>query len=401
MPRVSVVIPIYNAASTVARAIDSVLRQTLQDFEIIVVDDGSTDDVQQVLERYGDRVFYIYQEHRGCSAARNRGISEARGEYIAFLDADDWWLPAKLEKQVEALSLDATVGLVHAGYYLCGVDGRILRAIHPWPGNDPGSNVFDQLLFRQFIGSPTFVMVRTAICQELGGFDESMAGGEDWDLWLRLALRCKVAYINEPLACYQMQTGDIAQRMASRRTSEAWLHMIDKLFDQIEVQQCYGHLLVHARAVAFVRAALLDLSVGNVADARERLRHGISANPQLFMPPLKEIFDLIAETATKWGQQSIPISHSLAMVDQFYDILPAPQRTLLSAYKRKLKARLCAVQFYSAHARKDRRSMQLLGAYTIVQDVSWLSNRGFVSLWMRQFLGNRVFELLRTPFKRQ
>ena len=111
-PTVSVVIPAYNAEAFVGDAIDSVLAQTFHDFEIIVVDDGSADGTRRVVTAYGDRVRFYQQEQAGASRARNRGIEEAHGEFIAFLDADDLWLPTKLEKQVQAFRNDPSLGLV-------------------------------------------------------------------------------------------------------------------------------------------------------------------------------------------------------------------------------------------------------------------------------------------------
>ena len=111
-PSISIVIPTYNRAGTIERALDSVFAQTFQDFEVIVVDDGSRDATRERVALYGDRVRYIYQENQGCSAARNRGIAEARGAFVAFLDSDDEWLPLKLDVQVRYLETHPEVDFV-------------------------------------------------------------------------------------------------------------------------------------------------------------------------------------------------------------------------------------------------------------------------------------------------
>ena len=118
---VSVVIPNYNYARFLPEAIDSVLAQTYGQIEIIVVDDGSTDDSREILDGYGDRVTVIFQQNAGVSAARNNGVSRSRGEYLAFLDADDAWLPAKIERQIAAFRGDEEIGLVHVG--MVEIDG--------------------------------------------------------------------------------------------------------------------------------------------------------------------------------------------------------------------------------------------------------------------------------------
>ncbi len=111
MPKVSVIIPTYNRAHFLCEALDSALSQTFKDFEIIIVDDGSTDNTKQVLEKYGSRIYYIYQENKGRAEARNTGIRRAKGEHIAFLDDDDIWLPNKLEKQVFFLDARPDIGI--------------------------------------------------------------------------------------------------------------------------------------------------------------------------------------------------------------------------------------------------------------------------------------------------
>jgi glycosyltransferase involved in cell wall biosynthesis len=110
-PQVSVVIPAYNCAAYVGQAVDSVLRQTYTDWEIIVVDDGSRDDTKLILEQYGDRIRYIYQQNQGVSIARNRGIELARGEFIAFLDADDYFLPDKIAAQIAVFAAQPNLGI--------------------------------------------------------------------------------------------------------------------------------------------------------------------------------------------------------------------------------------------------------------------------------------------------
>src|SRR5690349_3602213 len=109
MPKVSVIIPTYNRAQFIARAVDSVLEQTYKDFEIIVIDDGSSDNTQEILKAYEGKIRYVYQQNKGISAARNRGIQEAKGEYIAFLDSDDVWKPEKLSVQVAILDVNPHV----------------------------------------------------------------------------------------------------------------------------------------------------------------------------------------------------------------------------------------------------------------------------------------------------
>jgi glycosyltransferase involved in cell wall biosynthesis len=184
--RVSVVIPTFNCAEFLIQALGSVLDQTYQDFEIIVVDDSSTDNTQQSLQPFGNRVRYIRQERAGPSIARNRAILQAQGELIAFLDADDLWRPTKLARQVEYLSHYSECLLVYTDFTRGSNPGSNnesrLKAFKPRNAADP----FHSLLNENFIATPT-VMVRREALARSGLFDPTLKGSEDLDLWLRLA----------------------------------------------------------------------------------------------------------------------------------------------------------------------------------------------------------------------
>jgi glycosyltransferase involved in cell wall biosynthesis len=183
---VSVVIPTFNCADFVVEAIRSVLAQSYEHYEIIVVDDGSRDHTQAALEQFGNRVRYILQAPGGPSVARNRAILEARGELIAFLDADDLWRPTKLSRQVEYLNHHREAVLVYTDFTRgphpgTNNDSR-LRAYRPRDSADP----FHALLEENFIATPTVVVRREALARS-GLFDPTLRGSEDFDLWLRLA----------------------------------------------------------------------------------------------------------------------------------------------------------------------------------------------------------------------
>ena len=133
MPRVSIIIPVYNGDRFIIEAINSVLRQTYQDYEMIVVDDGSTDRTRQVLEPYRDKIRYFYQENQGSAVARNLVIQEAQGELIAFLDADDFWLlPEKLAEQVNCFEQNSSLGSVHTGWQIVNHKGDKIINVAPW-----------------------------------------------------------------------------------------------------------------------------------------------------------------------------------------------------------------------------------------------------------------------------
>ena len=194
-PRVTVIIPTYNRAGCLREAVDSVLAQDFRDFELIVVDDGSTDDTPRLLQEYGEAIRVFRQENRGVSAARNAGIAVSRGALIAFLDSDDLWLQGKLARQVEFFK-------AHAGALICQTEEiwvRNGRRVNPGKRHRKrGGMIFEPSLDLCLV-SPSAVMVRRELFDRVGLFDESLPACEDYDLWLRVSCRFPIGLIETPL----------------------------------------------------------------------------------------------------------------------------------------------------------------------------------------------------------
>jgi GT2 family glycosyltransferase len=192
---ISVIIPTYNRAAWVVEAVDSVLDQTYRDLELIVVDDGSTDETPARLAAYGRRLRYDRQEHSGVSAARNRGLALASGEWIAFLDSDDLWLPRKLEVQA-----DYCAG--HPETEICQTEEiwiRNGRRVNPRRRHaKPSGDIFEPSLELCLV-SPSAVLAQKNLLTAVGAFDPRFPACEDYDLWLRIACRKPVFLIAEPL----------------------------------------------------------------------------------------------------------------------------------------------------------------------------------------------------------
>ena len=208
---ISVVIPVHNQAKTLARALKSVLEQCVDDLEIIVVDDGSTDEIAAVMAEFENpRVAYLRQQNHGPAAARNAGIRASHGELIAFLDADDFWLPGKLKAQLAAMK---TTG---RRFSFCGshVVDEHEKVTASRPANaDDGS--FFKLIWGNALATPTMVIKRELL-DECGVFDESLRSGEDWDLWLRLSLKETPAVVEQPLVAVQSEKDWGADEMQFR-----------------------------------------------------------------------------------------------------------------------------------------------------------------------------------------
>ena len=194
-PLVSVIIPTYNREKMVGEAICSVLNQTYEHYELIVVDDGSTDNTSKVFEEYRDDLTILYQENQGPSAARNTGINAARGSLIAFLDSDDIWKSKKLEVQVNYM-------LNHPEVNICQTEEIWIRngvRVNPMKKHKKYSGwIFDKMVSLCIV-SPSAVMLKKDLFAEVGLFDEALLACEDYDLWLRIGLLYPIELIHQPL----------------------------------------------------------------------------------------------------------------------------------------------------------------------------------------------------------
>ncbi|HEX8784945.1 MAG TPA: glycosyltransferase [Telluria sp.] len=211
----SVIIPAYNAAGTIVRALDSVRAQTGVGVEVIVIDDASADRTVEVVKnaiQEGENIRLVrLPKNSGASAARNAGIREARGRYLAFLDADDVWLPGKLARQVAAIEADPDITLVSCNSQMTSVSGTALKEGHVNRPPVAGRDAWKTLLVYNFLPTPT-ILTRTALVRELGGFDEALAVGEDLDLWIKLAIRGKIAVLPEILINYYDMNNSLMKR---------------------------------------------------------------------------------------------------------------------------------------------------------------------------------------------
>lgn len=222
---VSVIIPTYNHARYVGDAVDSVLRQTYQDFELIVIDDGSTDDSRDVIARFGSRLRYVRQENRGLAAARNTGLAIAGGELVALLDADDLYEPEFLLTLVELLRAQPHAGAAYCGYRFVDESNRPLPQIE---SRVTAPDAFHQALLQGNFLVPEAVLVRRRSYESVGSFDESLSACEDWDMWLRLSRHHQFVGTPVVLTRHRVAPGSMSadpHRMLANR-----LRVLEKIF---------------------------------------------------------------------------------------------------------------------------------------------------------------------------
>lgn len=246
-PLVSTVIPVFNGARYVAHTIDSVLAQTYRHIEIVVIDDGSTDESPEILARYGNRIRLIRQANQGVGAARNRGILAAQGEYVAFLDQDDWWYPEKIERQIDAAGASGA-GLVHTQtVYFDDVAQAFCPPLDP--DARPEEYVgwcFEKLLFGNAICNSS-VLVRRELFSQVGLCGLEIEGNtvQDYDLWLRLARVTPFAFVPEPLTVFRLHPhqGTVNRRMMLREQIKVLHRKLPGL--PVPLRHAVTHRLAH------------------------------------------------------------------------------------------------------------------------------------------------------------
>ena len=225
-PLVSVVLPAHNASQTIIRALHSVATQTYPNLEIIVVDDASTDGTAALVSGWNEAPVRLERltTQSGAAAARNHGLKLARGEYVAFLDADDEWLPEKTTMQVSVLNWDPTISFVTCESWLVGADGTIKGTVNSGRTRPVGAKAWKTLLRHPSVATPC-VMVRRDQALALGGFDASLPIAEDQDFWIRLALAGSVAHLPQELVRVHDRPGSLSKR-ESRNTAAITLPII-------------------------------------------------------------------------------------------------------------------------------------------------------------------------------
>ena len=250
MPRVSVIIPAYNAAPYLAESIESVLAQTYKNYEILVVNDGSSDETISVAKKFEPHIKLFSQENGGPASARNLAIKYAAGEYLAFLDSDDFWLPDTLMAQVEYLDSNPQIGLVYGEAIMFtqdGVDRRIINKI-----GYPYDSSLRNLLFGNFIPTPT-VMLRRVCVEKVGVLKVSsgLAVAEDYEYWLRIAKNYPIAGIARPLAYRRLHQDNLlgnGQDIEKGLTfAQAALHEIEKQYPEIWEECAVDKTLLFAK----------------------------------------------------------------------------------------------------------------------------------------------------------
>jgi glycosyltransferase involved in cell wall biosynthesis len=274
-PLASVIITSYNQFRFLPRTLASVRTQTWPHVEMIVVDDASTDETELYLRAQADIRVVRNPQNRGPSFSRNQGLLAARGQYVAFLDGDDLFLPEKLEAQVQALEDDPTLGMVYADTLFCDDQDRDL----PWRYSQvrrphPGPDIFEALAYGNFVPIHAAVTRRAALEATGGFFDEAMRGGaEDWHFWLRLAAVCRVRFQPRVLGKYRVHSSNVSQRRLTLTHSNAVVRR------WLIGSPLFARLSPAAQHACYLSAAISLVKLGETSEARHFLREACRLRP--------------------------------------------------------------------------------------------------------------------------
>ena len=281
-PAVSIVVTCYNYGKYLSDCISSVLAQAYDDYEIIIVNDGSTDDSHEVVQPFlsDPRIRYIHQENAGQANAKNTGTRNAKGQFIAFLDADDQWHSTKLEKQIPLFE-DPKVGVVYSRARYIDERGRDLdltltgKYLQPRAGRATNSLIFDN--FIPFSSS----VVRRECLEQYGSFDESIYMGIDWDLWLRISTKYDFAYVDEPLLFYRLgHSGQMSKNMEKRyRCSDVIMKKFFTLYPDILDKTLISEAFLHT----YCGRAYYYSKQGNLRQAVKYNWKALGQNPSRFV----------------------------------------------------------------------------------------------------------------------
>lgn len=279
MPLVSVVVPAYNVADTIVETIRSIQNQTFRDFELIVINDGSTDNTLEVLDTIDEPRMKVFSyENGGLPEARNRGIDRAQGELITFIDADDLWTPDKLELQVAALQNHPEAGLAYSWTSFMDSEGKNFSPDYPVEFE---GEIYPQLLVGNFITSGSNVMLRKAAIESVGNFDPNLKSIEDWEYWLRVAAKWPFALVKKYQILYRQSATSMASKVDVMEKFS--LLVIDRAFNN--APEHLQHLKPESLANTYQYLARLCINHTPDRDkiklARKKLERAIRLNPKI------------------------------------------------------------------------------------------------------------------------
>jgi len=319
--KVSVIIPAYNGDRFIGEAIDSVLNQAYNDYEIIVVDDGSTDNTANVINQYGDRVHYLRQSNQGVAASRNFGFQESVGEYIAFLDQDDVFLPHKLDSQVALLEQNSSLGMVNSGWEIVDQQGEFQSAVQPWQ-QIPDLNLANLIIWKPvFLGAMLF---RRSWLERSPGFNPALEQTPDVDLVLRLAaMGCTATWVEKTTVKYRQH-----EENASNNTflqAQELDQIVTSFFNQSDLSPSIQALATESRYQTLIWSAWRLHQTGYLKEMQAYLYKSWSFSQEYPTKTILSWIEAFKDYSAEYGQEFNVFS--LTSSREWQDLM---RKTLLS-----------------------------------------------------------------------
>jgi glycosyltransferase involved in cell wall biosynthesis len=379
MPTISVILTTFNRAQLVGEAIDSVLCQTFTDFELIVVDDGSTDRTEEAVRSFADpRIKYIWQANKGLPAARNTGIEAAAGDYIAFLDDDDLFLPEKLSLQIAKVAENSVVGLVY-GLYLSNTG--------PEDALKTAGACYPQLELRRLLLGPAFhwstVLMRRTLLEKVGLFDETFLRGQDWELTLRLALvGCQMICVSQPVTLVRRQpvsnTRDQLQHVSTL------LAVLEKTFGDPRMPVELMSLRDQARSSQLLRTAASAFVTSHFDVGQELVQRALATCPSLMSGKMDFLVDTLI-----YRIRGLSLVDPADVLQQVIHYLPG-DRAFLRKLKPKLWSRFYEIAAFQAYQSGQRGKCVAAVIRAVYYTPSLIRNRGLFSIFARSLVSNQT-----------
>lgn len=263
MSKISVIIPTYNAERTLLETIESIQKQTFQDLEILVINDGSTDQTLELLNQIDEpRLKILSYENGGLPIARNRGIAAAQGEFLSFIDADDLWTPDKLESQLTALQQHPNAGVAYS-WTLNMITQQDQVSFTQGCSSLAQGNVYSDLLIGNFIGSGSNILIRRSVMDKMQGFEPSLKSYEDWDFYLRVATQCDFVVVPKPQILYRQTLGSMSSKV--KVMEQQGLIVIERAYQMAPPELQY----LKPQSLAFMYRYCAGLCLANNTDGSQ------------------------------------------------------------------------------------------------------------------------------------
>ncbi len=371
MPEIAVIIPTYNRAQMLARALRSVLAQTESDWECVIIDDGSTDDTSAVVESFAEPRFRLLaQANQGPAAARNKGIRAAQARLITFLDSDDQMLPEKLALHRAAFHADDQLGLVASGWKEIDAQGNLIRERLPWLTH-PMLDLAGWLTGCPVLGSA--LTVKGTCLDQVGLFNPDLRVAEDYDLWLRLAYAgCKMQWLPELVCLRELHPLGISRHY--QEMSRCLPRMFEDFFARPDLPAEVAARRSEVLARLHVENTGRALAAGDLPAAREQLDQAVFINPSLLRGDPPRILDTLASMS-----QADYVSDRAGYLRDWAELLAGNPHGL-GRSSRQLDALLCMIEAFDASYRANRSLARKKALEALRKDPSWARNRGLLKL---------------------